>query len=104
MGHVLLDPPAKTWVCPSCGYTEMAKGQDNRWHRCGKQAGVLVPLVLEGTKAKHVLLEREDYEGEQLAQRDENGRAVMSLLTIRDNGQDCTVLAPTAVIGEEARV
>lgn len=53
-----------------------------------------------GTKGHHQIRVREDYEGKtQLAQKDENGRAIMSVQTIRDNGEDCTVLAPTALIG-----
>jgi len=98
---VLLDVPVQNWVCPSCGLREQAKGQQNRFHQCGRQRGMTVPLVLEGTAAKHVLVERDDYEGSQVAQRDENGKVIMSILTIRDEGQDCTVLAPTAVL--EAR-
>jgi hypothetical protein len=43
--------------------------------------------------------EREDYVGKELVQTDGEGRPIMSVITTRDEGQDCAVLAPTATMG-----
>jgi hypothetical protein len=52
--------------------------------------------VAVGTKAKVEAVERGDYIGRELVQSDGNGRPVMAVVTTRDDGQDCAVLAPTA--------
>jgi hypothetical protein len=65
-------------------------------HRCRGLAGLLVPLIPDGTKAKLTVVEREDYIGRELAQTDAEGRPVMAVTTTRDDGQDCTVYAPCA--------
>jgi hypothetical protein len=53
-------------------------------------------MVPAGTKAKVEAKEREDYVGKEEVQTDGEGKPVMSIVTTRDEGQDCTVLAPTA--------
>jgi hypothetical protein len=53
-------------------------------------------MVPAGTRAKVYAREREDYIGGELVQLHE-GRPVMSVITERDEGQDCAVFAPTAV-------
>jgi hypothetical protein len=53
-------------------------------------------MVPAGTRAKVYAREREDYIGDELVQLHE-GRPVMSVITERDEGQDCAVFAPTAV-------
>lgn len=87
----------KYWDCPNC--TEMACTVDNAtpMHQCQK-LGLTVPLIVSGTKAKLVVVEREDYVGSELVQYDPvNHRPVMAVNTIRDDGQDCTVYPPTAI-------
>lgn len=97
-GAVALEPPVTRWYCPSCGAQDVTRqfGVHTRFHNCAGLRGLSAPMVPAGTKAKHVVNVREDYEGGQLAQRDEDGRALMNIVTVRDDGQDCTVLAPTA--------
>jgi hypothetical protein len=61
--------------------------------------GLTAPFVPEGTKCKVESKEREDYVGKELVQTDGEGRPVMSVVTTRDEGQDCAVMAPTAHMG-----
>jgi len=98
MNVPILQPPITRWECPSCGLEDVTHevGPHSRFHNCGSLGGLSAPMVPAGTKAKHVVNLREDYEGDQLAQRDEDGRALMNIVTVRDDGEDCTVLAPTA--------
>lgn len=94
----ILEPPVTRWFCPSCGLTDVTKvaGPHTQMHPC-PTTGIITPMLVEGTKGKHVLNVREDYEGKDEAQRDRQGRAIMSVQTVRDDGEDCTVLAPVAV-------
>ncbi|MGR6922559.1 hypothetical protein ACU635_50610 [[Actinomadura] parvosata] len=65
-------------------------------------AGLMVPLTPEGVRCDVRAVEREDYVGRELVQLDGNGRPIMAVITEREDGQDCTVYAPTAVAsGEE---
>lgn len=54
-------------------------------------------MVTEGTKAKVEAVEREDFIKNEDVQRDSEGRPIMSVITTRDDGQDCTIYAPTAL-------
>jgi len=56
----------------------------------------MVPLVPKGTDCKVEAVERGDYVGQESVQIDVNGRPMMAVVTTRDDGQDCTVYAPTA--------
>lgn len=91
----------KAWYCPSC--TESACTYDDKipMHRCHDLVGLMTPLVPANTKAKHERVERGDYIGAERVQTDGDGRPVMAVVTTRDDGQDCTVFAPTASIGIE---
>jgi len=89
----------RRWYCPMCKKTDATKddGVGTRYHVCPKMRMLSVPLVLEGVNATLVLKEREDYIGRETVQLDpERGRPVMSIQTVRDNGTDLVVLAPTA--------
>lgn len=91
--------PETRWNCPNCqaeDRTYLAEFH-TRFHTCAGLAGLTTPFVKVGTKCKVIAVEREDYIGDEQVQRDANGRPVMAVLTIRDNGQDATVYAPTAV-------
>lgn len=65
-------------------------------HQCKGMAGLMVPLIREGTRADHRAVERGDYVGKELVTCDANGRVIMAVQTVRDEGEDCTVYAPTA--------
>jgi hypothetical protein len=53
-------------------------------------------MVPAGTSCKVEAVERGDYVGRETVQTDGEGRPVQSVVTTRDDGQDCTVYAPTA--------
>ena len=98
---MLLD---RRWECPNCESAAVTVDAKTPMHPCGGLAGLLTPLVPAGQKCKVEAVEREDYIGRELVQTDGNGRPVMAVVTTRDDGQDCMVLAPTAVATrEEAR-
>lgn len=88
------------WVCANgCGQTfDSPTPVTNRFHTCPRLRYLQAPLVLEGTKARVFLREREDYVGGELVQLDpEKRRPVMSIITERaDGSNDTIVLAPTA--------
>ena len=88
--------------CPSCGHTQpRPAGGGTPMHACPGMAGLVVPLVPEGTRAEHRAVEREDYVAGADVRLDGNGRPVMHVRTVRDDGEDLTVYAPTAHV--EAR-
>jgi hypothetical protein len=100
---VVILRPEQHWACPNCDATAVTGptraptgGGSTQMHHCAGLAGLVAPMLLEGVRAKVEALTREDYEGDSLAQRDGEGRVVMSVVTTREDGQDCTVLAPTA--------
>ncbi len=95
---VLLQVPATHWVCLSCDREDVTRvaGPHQRMHDCPALAGLSVPFVVAGTRGEHRVREREDYIGAELVQLDGRGRPVMSVRTIREDGEDCTVYAPTA--------
>lgn len=97
----LFELPERHWVCPNCDLTAVTRelGIGHRYHNCKGLLGLSAPMVLDGTKAKVEAREREDYIGKEMvsyADRDGKAVPVMSIVTTRDEGQDCTVLAPVA--------
>jgi hypothetical protein len=54
-------------------------------------------MVLEGVRCKVVAEERQDYVGREVVRRDAEGRPVMAVRTVRDDGEDLVVFAPAAV-------
>lgn len=91
--------PIQRWACPNCPITDVTHEArpHTRFHTCKGLRGLTAPLVPAGTKCKVEVREREDYVGSEKVQLDpELGRPVMSVVTTRDDGQDCTVFAPAA--------
>lgn len=87
------------WECPSCGKEARVGAEYGQVvHQCPKLGGLTTPYVRKGVKAKHELVMRQDYANGDLIPRDDQGRAVMAINTIRDNGQDATVFASTIVV------
>lgn len=97
MNVPILAAPEQHWECPSCSLEQVTKRADvhTEFHHCRGLAGLWAPMVPEGTRAEHRAHEREDYIGKELVQL-HNGRPVMNLTTVRDDGEDCTIYAPTA--------
>lgn len=80
-----------------CGVTDVTPWDvPNRFHNCRSLAGILAPLVPEGTRCEVRAVEREDYVGSEIVRTDDNGRPIMSVVTTRDDGEDCIAFAPTA--------
>jgi hypothetical protein len=90
--------PVHRWECPNCTATHVT--HDPRphtpFHPCRGLRGLSAPLVPAGTRCKVEARDREDYVGREQVQTDGEGRPVMSVVTVRDEGQDCAVLAPAA--------
>lgn len=87
------------WACPNCTQTAVTHDArpHTRYHSCRGLMGLSAPFVPAGTKCKVEAREREDYLNGDIAHRDGAGRPIMSIVTTRDDGQDCAVLAPIAV-------
>jgi hypothetical protein len=95
--------PERHYQCPECGQRQVKRGPipdgsvESVFHRCPKLAGVLAPIPQAGIRCTLQVVEREDYLHGDLPQTDGNGKVVMAVRTLRDDGEDCAVLAPTAV-------
>ncbi len=87
----------RRWDCPNCNSHATTVDDTTPMHPCRGLAGLMVPLVPVGQRCKVEAVEREDFVGQELVQTDGNGRPVMAVVTTRDDGQDCTVFAPTAL-------
>lgn len=71
-------------------------------HKCQYGNGLISPLVRANTKAKIIVVEREDYVGKEKVQTDASGRPVMAVTTERDEGQDCIVFPASATAATTA--
>lgn len=86
---------AVKWFCPNCDVYAVTYGQTNRFHLCPGLAGITAPMLPIGSKAQVTAHEREDYIGKADVQYDGNGRPVMNVETVREDGTDLIVFAPT---------
>lgn len=75
-------------------------GPHNRLHHCPALGRLAVYFVPVGTTAKVETMEREDYIGDETVTLTE-GRPIMSVVTTRDDGQDCIVY-PGVATGQGA--
>jgi len=93
------------WYCPNCPLedvsVEPAQQNSARFHQCKGLRGLLAPMLPVGVRAKVVAVERGDYVGKEHVTLDADGRPVMSVVTVRDDGQDCIAFAPLAVVDAE---
>jgi hypothetical protein len=94
----LLIERVQEWHCVACGKTDETREPKphTRFHPCPKMHGLTTPMLPKGTSAKVEIREREDYVGTERVTTDDRGRAVQSIVTTRDNGQDVAVFAPSA--------
>ena len=90
--------PEQRWECPNCNRTDVTFEPlpHSRMHICAGMRGLTVPMVPAGTKCKIEARDRDDYVNGDNVTTDGEGRPVMSVVTTRDDGQDCTVYAPCA--------
>lgn len=98
---MILEPPERRWRCPNCATTSVTRRAEvhQDFHHCAGLRGLWAPLVEDSVGAcKVVAVEREDYVGREIGvMHDDEGRVVMAVVTVRDDGQDCAVFVPTAV-------
>lgn len=92
------------WSCPNCDLTDVTRRADehSRFHACPGLKGLTAPMVPAGTRAKVEARVREDYLNGDIVDRDDDGRPIMSVITTRDEGEDCTVYAPLVVTNNRA--
>lgn len=95
---VMLTPPEHRWVCPRCDLTDVtyASQPHTRFHACRGLRGITAPMVPEGQRVDVRAHEREDYVGDEIVTCDGEGRPIMSVEVIRDDGTDVAVFAPMA--------
>lgn len=93
----LIDPGYVDWHCPQCGKTARTRPVPNRWHQCPRLKGINVQMLRKGVAGSIRIVERQDYvNGDRVQLLGEDKRPVMSVVTVRDSGQDVVVYAPTA--------
>ncbi len=90
--------PEQRWECPKCDLKQVTHEArvHVRMHPCRGLGGLTSPMVTAGTQCKVVVQHRDDYVGDEIVQRDENGRPVTGIAHVRDDGQDFTVFVPSA--------
>lgn len=92
------------WECPNCDHKVVShEAQPHSvMHICRGLKGLTAPMVPEGTRCKVEAKEREDYVGKENVQYNEDNKPMMSVVTTREDGQDCAVLAPVAHVGADS--
>lgn len=95
-----LTEPATSWRCDRCNTDYYSANPDRRaqhLHECPAFNGLSVPFTLQDGTQKLIVKDREDYEGDELVQRDPNGRPVMAIEVVHEDGSNnAVVYAPTA--------
>jgi hypothetical protein len=88
------------WECPNCALTQVTHEATphTRFHSCRGLRGLTAPMIPAGTRCRVSAIEREDYVRREHVQRDGENRPIMSVVTTRDDGRDCAVLAPLIVV------
>lgn len=101
LNAAILTPPIKNWRCPNCGREKRTQKPAHvprvPLHQCPRLRGAWVPFLEDGVNGRLELVERGDYVGSDVPQTDGEGRPVAQVVTHRDNGRDCIILAPCAV-------
>jgi len=94
--------PEQRWTCPNCDLTAVSHDPaTTKFHDCRGLRGLWAPMVPAGTRCKVEAKEREDFTNGDMVTADGEGRVVMSVVTTRDDGQDCAVYAPCATATKE---
>ena len=90
------------WHCPNCNVPHVRGPSDLQGvmlHACPGKGGVSCPMIPLGTRAEIVLLAREDYEGtERGLMHHEDGRSIMAVKTVRDEGEDVVIFPGLATV------
>lgn len=95
----------RRWGCPNCAYTRVTfkSGSQAVIHTCRGLNGLIAPLVEDGVNARVTAVEREDYIAGATVQVDGENRPIMAIVTEREDGRDCRVLAPIATASGSSR-
>lgn len=84
------------YTCPKCdGWLD---GIGNRMHNCPGLGDMAIYFIPEDQDVKIIVNEREDYINGETVQLDSNNRPIMSIKTVRDDGEDIVIYAPTATL------
>ena len=92
------------WECPNCPAQHVTRISEPHtpFHPCPGLSGMLAPYVTAGTRCKVEAVTRGDYTaGEKGLRYDGDGRPIMSVVTTRDDGQDCAVFPGIATATKE---
>jgi hypothetical protein len=99
----ILPAKVRRWECKYCNLKDVTREAlpHTRMHNCPGMKGITVPMLEEEQrgKAEVRLKVREDYEGPDYkkTQKDEDGRSIMAVETVHDDGHiDLAVLATIA--------
>lgn len=95
----ILQPPVQHWQCQHCNTRDVTRGLPNRMHNCPGLGGIVAPLVLE-EDARRTLVRarvREDYVGKDTVQADDEGRPIMAVETLREDGSNDVAVLATCV-------
>ena len=86
------------WECPNCPAQHLTTVAEPHtpFHNCPGLHGVYAPYVRAGISCKVEAVEREDYVGSEQGLHYVYGRPIMSVITTREDGQDCAVFPGTA--------
>lgn len=93
--------PEQRWECPNCPAQEVTHEAQphTRYHTCRGLKGLSAPMVPVGTRCQVVAREREDYVGSEIVTEDADGRPIMSVETLHEDGRnDVAVFAPLATL------
>jgi hypothetical protein len=95
--------PEHRWSCPNCPqqHTTHEPRPHIPFHSCRGLKGLTAPFVPAGSKAKVETREREDYIAGETVTTDGDERPIMAVITTRDDGTDCAVMAPSATTSGE---
>jgi hypothetical protein len=97
--------PVVNWVCGHCDTVAVTrKGETNRLHNCPGLHWITAPLTPEGVRCEVRVHEREDYVRGAMVTTNSEGRPIMAVETIRDDGNDIRVFAECATTRAEARM
>lgn len=88
----LLRVPFEDWYCPNkCGAAERVPALPpgaSRFHSCPRLHSLSAPLVRVGTDCKVEAIEREDYLGDQIQNKGDDGKPYMAIKTTHADGSN----------------
>lgn len=104
----LLNLPPEEWYCPNgCGVSEVTAPLppgSSRFHTCARLHMLTAPLVRKGMDCKVEAIEREDFLGDEIQNKGDDGKPYMAIQTTHADGHtDLAVNAGLAQVRGDAR-